>query len=161
VVFRVLVTECQWYHEGCAVRAAERGEDRLPSADRDRAVVRFADGSTNTEPTTVVGTAVAWDFGADVDDDYSAAAITTDEVVTDTVAMVVDTVVSWGVAIDVDDTDSATAILVDEFVTKTVAMVVDTVVSWGVTTAVDDDYSAVATLPVDEAVHLIPSTMDA
>jgi hypothetical protein len=158
VIFRVLVTECQWYHEGCAIRATERVEDRLLSADRDRAVVRFVDASINTEPTAVVGTAVAWDSDADVDDEKSAVTILTDEVVTDTVAMVVDTVVSWGLATDVDDDYSAAAITTDQIVTDTVAMIVDTVVSWGVATDVEDDDSAAATLAVDEAVHLIPST---
>jgi hypothetical protein len=50
-------------------------------------------------------------------DDNSAAAISTDEVVIDTVAMIVNTVVPWGVATDVDDDDSGAATLsVDEAV---------------------------------------------
>jgi hypothetical protein len=110
MIFHVLEIECQWYHKGCAIRAAERGDDRLLSVDRDRDVGRsFADASTNTEPATVVGTAVTWKSATYVHDEKSATANLTDQVVADTVTMIVDTVVSWSFATEVDDDNSATA----------------------------------------------------
>jgi hypothetical protein len=131
MIFHVLEIECQWYHKGCAIRAAERGDDRLLSVDRDRDVGRsFADASTNTEPATVVGTAITWNLATYVHDEKSATVNLTDQVVADTVTMIVDTVVSWSFATEVDDTDSVAAILVDEVVGDTVTMIVDTVVTW-------------------------------
>jgi hypothetical protein len=91
-----------------------------------------------------------------VDDEKSAVATLTDEAATDTVAVVVDTVVTWGLATDEDDTDSATAILIDGVMVDPAAaqcseIEVDTTIT------VEDDEAATAMLPVDEAVHLIPS----
>ncbi|XP_025415531.1 uncharacterized protein LOC112687172 [Sipha flava] len=134
--------ECQWYvYKGCAIRTAARGKDRLLSTNRDPAIRSVQAFTENTEPATVVNTAVTRSSATDVDDRDLATAIPADDGVVDAAAAQC-SVVEVDATTDVNDENLVIVILsVDEAVPVIPIAIVDDDIFWtqaSVTTDYDD-----------------------